>query len=101
MPADAHVEGGSELQKYALPVTDVQKSRRNFDGVEKNEWYSLAELQSGDYAGNTETDSKTETPQDHSTKGQRGGGGYTLINQKSGKGGRPWKSSSKKGKNNV
>lgn len=82
------------IDKYKLPATDTQRSRRNFEGYEKNQWYSLGELQSGDYAGNTETDSKTETSQDHSGKGEGGGKGYTKINQKSGKGGRPWKSSS-------
>ncbi len=101
MPADGRIqyEGSSELQKYKLPVTDVQKSKRNFEGVNKEQWYSLAELQMGDLGGNTETDSQTETPADHKGKGERGGGGYTTINKKSTKGGRSWKSSSKKGTN--
>ena len=101
MPADGRIqyEGGSELTKYKLPVCDVQTERRNFDGLKKEQWYSLGELQSGDLGGNTETDSKTEKSEDHAGKGQRGGGGYTTINNKSGKGGRSWKSSSKtKGK---
>lgn len=87
------------IDKYKLPVTDIQRARRNFEGYEKNQWYSLAEIQAGDLGGNTETDSKTETSQDHKGKGERGGGGYSTINQKSGKGGRPWKMSSKKGSN--
>lgn len=95
MPADGKIQyGGSELSTYKLPVCDTQKERRNFEGLNKNQWYNLAELRGGDYAGNTETDSQTETSEDHAGKG---GGGYTKINQKSGKGGRPWKSSSKKG----
>ena len=77
----------SQLAKYKLPITDVDRARRNFEGYEKNQWYSLGEIQEGDFGGTTETDSKT-APES---------GGYSTINQKSGKDGRPWKSSSKKG----
>ncbi|MDE1830243.1 MAG: hypothetical protein KGI25_07970 [Thaumarchaeota archaeon] len=98
MPADGRIQysGGSELSKYKLPICDVQKEHRNFEGVEKNQWYSLGELQAGIYAGNTETDSKTETSEDHAGKH---GGGYAGA-QKSGKGGRSWKSSSPRKKGN-
>jgi hypothetical protein len=81
-------------------MIDTQKQRRNFPGYEKEQWYSLAELQSGDLGGNTETDGRTEKPSDHAGKGERGGGGYTTINKKLGKGGRSWKSSSARTGNN-
>lgn len=84
------MEQGNQIESYKLPVTDTQRSRRNFEGYEKNQWYNLGELQSGDYAGTTETDSQTAEKS----------GGYTPINQKSGKGGRPWKSSSNRTKEN-
>ena len=63
----------AQLKDYKLPV---QNKLRNFPNVEKKQWYSLAELQEGDLAGTTETDSKT-APES---------GGYTYINKKSGKG---------------
>jgi len=98
MSADGRIqyEGGSELTKYALPI---KTPNRNFPQVEKNQWYSLGDLQSGDYAGNTETDSATEQSSDHRNKGEQGGGGYTSINYKAkGKSMIKNKSSAKKGK---
>ena len=77
---------------YELPVTNVNRERRNFEGFEKNQWYTLAELQEAEYAGTTDTDSQTD-PQGEER-------GYTPINKKHGKGGRPWKSSSRKTKEN-
>jgi len=85
------MEQGNNINSYKLPICDTQEERRNFEGYEKNQWYSLAELQSGDYAGTTDTDSKTESYND---------AGSTSIYKKSGKGGRSWKSSSKKAKGN-
>ena len=75
----------ADISEYKLKGTDTQKERRNFPGFEKGVWYTLDELRDGDYAGMTETDSKTSGKED---------GTYTKINKKSGKGGRPWKSSS-------
>lgn len=75
----------AEMKEYKLKGTNTQEARRNFPGFEKNVWYTLDELRSGDYAGMTETDSKTSGKED---------GKYTPINKKSGKGGRAWKSSS-------
>lgn len=64
---------GTKLSSYKLPI---QKPRSNFDSEpKKKEWYSLAELKSGDFAGITETDSKTSGKED---------GPYTPINRKSG-----------------
>ena len=71
------MESSTNIKSYKLPVTDTQKSRRNFEGLSKDEWYSLGELQSGDYAGTTDTDSQT----DDSSKEK----GYTPINKKHGK----------------
>lgn len=85
MPANESMDG--KIVSYKLPVCNINRERRNFEGFEKNQWYSLAELQSGDFGGTTETDSKT-APEE---------GGYSTINKKSGKGGRPWKSTSARG----
>src|SRR5216683_2513492 len=55
---------GSDLGSYKLSVTDTQKARRNFEGFEKNQYYSLADMQQEnnkfkEQSGHTETDSKT------------------------------------------
>lgn len=67
-------EKGTKLSSYKLPV---HKPERNFPQPEKKQYFSLAELREGDYAGMTESDSKTSGQDD---------GAYTKINQKSGKG---------------
>lgn len=80
-----------------LPVIDVDRAKRNFPGYEKNQWYNLAELKEGLRAGTTETDSQTEESEDHRYKNslyQDKDYGYA-GQQKSGKGGRPWKMSAK------
>ncbi len=78
----------AQLKDYKLPI---KNKLRNYPQVEKKQWYSLADLQAGDYAGTTETDSKT-APES---------GGYTKINQKSGKGHIvPIKASSERAKEN-
>ena len=56
-----------------LPKTNVKK---NFPGTKKGQYYSLAELQSGDYAGMTESDAHTSGKND---------GQYTKINKTKGK----------------
>lgn len=95
---------GTDEGTGSLPVLDVDRQRRNFEGYEKNQWYNLAELKEGLRAGTTETDSKTETDEDHEYKGsyyKDPNYGYAGM-QKSGKGGRPWKASAyraKKGTN--
>jgi len=65
-----------DIDDYGLPVIDVQTQRRNFPGYTESQVYSLADLQMGDTAGTTETDSFTEP---------KGSGGYTRINKKSGR----------------
>ena len=65
-----------ELSQYKLPVCDVQKERRNFPGYSEETYFSLQDIVSGDTAGSTETDSKTDPKI----------GNYTKINQTSGKG---------------
>lgn len=64
---------GTKLSDYKLPVHEPD---RNYPHTEKKQYFSLAELQKGDYAGMTETDSKTSGKED---------GQYTPINYKSGK----------------
>lgn len=64
---------GTKLSSYSLPVT---KPKSNFDSeAKKKVYYSLQELTYGDYAGMTETDSKTSGKSD---------GQYTPINKKKG-----------------
>ena len=64
---------GTKLSSYKLPV---HKPEANFDNQpKKKQWYKLKELTYGDYAGMTETDSKTSGKED---------GEYTPINKKSG-----------------
>lgn len=69
-------EKSSNIGAYGLPITDVQEKKRNFSGYQVNQYFSLADMQDGDYAGTTETDSKTDP---------KGSGGYSKINQKQGK----------------
>ena len=71
---------GNKIESYKLPVTDVQKSRRNFTGVQEDEYYGLDKIKEGDCSGITETDSKTSGKED---------GEYSDINETSGKV-RPW-----------
>lgn len=66
-------EQGTKLSSYTLPVKTP--SREGFGPAEKKQYFSLADLRSGDYAGMTETDSKTSGKED---------GQYTPINKKSG-----------------
>lgn len=68
------MEQGHEINSYKLPVKTPE---RNFDHVETKQYYSLEDLKSGDYAGMTESDSKTSGQED---------GQYTPINHKSGSG---------------
>ncbi|SRR5258708_25862421 len=69
-------ELGTDIESYKLPVVDVDTSRRNYPGYDKQEVYTMEDIQQGDISGTTETDSSTH-PQ--------GSGGYTKINQKMGK----------------
>lgn len=62
----------TNLSDYKLPVKEPD---RNFEGLQKKQWFNLAELREGDYAGMTETDSKTSGKSD---------GQYTPLNKKSG-----------------
>jgi hypothetical protein len=71
-----HGEGSHEGSAYSLPVTDTAKARRNFQGYEEHQLYTLEDIRMGDTHGTTETDSKTDP---------KGSGGYTKINTKSGK----------------
>lgn len=68
------MEQSDNINDYKLPIKEPE---RNFEHVQKKQWYSLAELQAGDYAGMTESDSKTSGQED---------GPYTPINRKSGPG---------------
>jgi len=68
-------ELGTDIESYRLPVTDTQEARRNFDGYQVEQYFTLDEIRQGDAAGITETDSVTEP---------KGSGGYTNINQKHG-----------------
>jgi len=74
------MEKSKRIQDYKLPVTDVCHERRNFMGYQKDEYYSLDQIQEGDCSGITETDSKTSGKED---------GEYSSINETSGKV-RPW-----------
>lgn len=47
--------------------------RIGMDEVQVNQYYTMEDLQMGDYSGTTETDSKTDT---------KGSGGYTRINSR-------------------
>lgn len=90
MPANL----GYKINSYKLPAMDVQEVRRNFDGYQVQQFFSIEEIQGGDQAGTTDTDSKTETKK-MSYSGYNGDrGGYTNINRKSGGPGRNWNSSS-------
>ena len=75
---------GTKISNYKLPATDVQESLHNFDGYQVEQFFSLEDIRQGDTSGTTETDSKTASKS----------GGYTKINEKSGKAGRNWNSSS-------
>lgn len=68
-------EASTNIEAFRLKDADVQEVRRNFSGYQVNTYYNLADMQDGDYAGTTETDSATE----------KGVGGYTKINKKHGK----------------
>lgn len=62
-------------------IIDVDKERRNFPGFEKNQYYSLADMQEKfryEQAGTTDTDSATDSA-DNSQ-------GYAKIYRKHGKG---------------
>lgn len=69
-------EKSASIGAYSLPITDVQEKKRNFSGYQVEQYYTLADMQDGDYAGTTDTDSKTDT---------KGSGGYSKINKKQGK----------------
>lgn len=62
------------IKEYNLKGTDVDKSRRNFPGYTEKQYFTLQDIQSGDTAGTTETDSKTDP---------KGSGGYSKINSRS------------------
>lgn len=68
-------DASANIGAYGLPITDVQEKKRNFSGYQVNQYYNLADIQDGDYAGTTETDSATD----------KSAGGYTAINKKKGK----------------
>lgn len=76
-----------QLSEYKLPVIDTETQRRNFPGYEKKQYYTLEEIRKGDPSGTTDTDSKTDDPDEDDA-------GYTNINKKKGPTMRPWKSSS-------
>lgn len=65
-------EASSKISAFGLPVTDVDEKRRNFNGYQVNQYFTMADLQQGDTSGTTETDSATDPDS----------GGYTKINQK-------------------
>jgi hypothetical protein len=76
------------LDSYDLSKTDTQESKRNFPGLEKKQYYNLADIQKGDhhagFGGMTETDSDTSGKDD---------GPYTSIQEKGQKSRWPTKSS--------
>jgi hypothetical protein len=76
------------LDSYKLSATDTDKSKRNFPGYEKKQYYNLGDIQKGDHhlgrGGMTETDSKTSGKDD---------GPYTSIQEKGQKSRWPVKSS--------
>ena len=81
------------LGDYKLPVCDTQKERRNFEGYEKKQWYSLDEIRQGDFFGTTDTDSDTDV-KEKNTGPYSGKGGYSKINRSARPKMRPYKSSS-------
>jgi general stress protein YciG len=86
---------GHKINNYKLPAIDVDESRRNFDGYQVEQFFTMADLQGGDEAGTTDTDYITHKGGNNSYSSYNGDrSGYTNINRKSGKGGRGWKASS-------
>lgn len=67
--------GSINIESYKLPVIDTQEARRNFDGYQVEQYFTLDEIRQGDGPGTTETDSVSDS---------KGSGGYTSINQKRG-----------------
>lgn len=74
------MEKSKRIQDYKLPIIDVCEEKRNFPGYQKDEYYTLDQIQEGDCSGITETDSQTSGKED---------GEYSTINETSGKV-RPW-----------
>lgn len=74
---------GTDIESYKIPITDTQKSKRNFPGYKESEWMKLAELQEGDTDGSTDSDLRT-----HKMAGKNSGGGYTKIYSKGNNNGR-------------
>lgn len=72
-------EQGEDVAEYEESEERIfaKGTKRNFPQVQKNVYYSLEDIRWGDEAGTTETDSKTHP---------KGSGGYSTINQTSGKG---------------
>jgi len=83
------------MADYKLPATDVQTERRNFAGYTEENFVTQDMLTDkvGDVYGSTDTDTFT----DPYTNGPRN---YTKINQRPGKPGRSWSSSSPRQKTN-
>lgn len=72
------------MDSFELPAHDVEKTMKNFPGVEKKQYYTLDEIKEGDSGfgegrlgagGMTETDADTSGKMD---------GPYTKINKKKG-----------------
>lgn len=70
-------EASANIGNYNLPAIDVQEKRRNFNGYQVNQYFTMADVQQGDTSGTTDTDSVTDT--DRKTGFASG---YTKINQK-------------------
>lgn len=56
---------GDSIKGYQLPVCDVDKERRNFEGKKKEQWVTLEEWRDGDWAGSTDTDTNTDDRKDN------------------------------------
>jgi hypothetical protein len=72
-------EDSHKAEKFDLPVIDVQKARRNFEGYREKKYYSLADLKNNEWkfhTGTTDTDEATD-PNDNEK-------GYAGIYQKKG-----------------
>lgn len=87
------------LGDYKLPVCDTNRERRNFEGYEKKQWYSLDEIRQGDFFGTTDTDSNTDV-KEKATGPYSGKGGYSKINRSARPQMRSFKSSSPRSNEN-
>jgi len=70
---------GLTTKDYMLPIHDCNTTMRNFPGYEKNQYFTLQDIQSGDTEGTTDTDAESHGSAYGKPSGEFGqsGGGYT------------------------